>query len=78
MMLAIMTYNTGVFFSVIGGLTLGYYIFNLNGDAILRRHQERRKSSMSRVRTVRTDRATKGSINRKKDDLDLQPMIKPK
>ena len=68
MMLAIMSYNTGVFFSVIGGLTLGYYVFNLNGDAFLKRF--RRKSSSIDVSNVLTDRARKGSINRKKD-LDM-------
>jgi len=73
MMLAIMSYNTGVFFSVIGGLTLGYYVFNLNGDAFLKRMQ--RKESSPEESKVMTDRGRKGSINREKDMINL---LKPR
>ena len=71
MMLAIMTYNTGVFFCVISGLTFGYYIFNLNGDVFLRKQGKNRNSNFSRKQTVQTDRARKGSINGKEKEMDL-------
>ena len=36
-MLAVMTYNTGVFFAIVSGLCLGYYLFCLNGLGFIKK-----------------------------------------